>query len=91
MTSATYQQITPNRDREHLIGLLKDEVDGKVISSFHVSSTKCYKVTFTDTGMAKCKGVPKSVSKNTQLKCIEIVPYSVKKYNTVCNNKLWSR
>ena len=53
-----------NRDREHLIGLLKDEVDGKVISSFHVSSAKCYKVTFTDnTSMAKCKGVPKSVSK----------------------------
>ena len=52
-----------NRDREHLIGVLKDEVDGKTISTFYVSSAKCYKVTFTDdTSMAKCKGVPKAVS-----------------------------
>ena len=52
-----------NRDREHLIGVVKDEVDGKTISTFHVSSAKCYKVTFTDdTSMAKCKGVPKAVS-----------------------------
>ena len=44
-----------NRDREHRICVLKDEVDGKTISTFHVSSAKCYKVTFTDdTSMAKC-------------------------------------
>ena len=52
------------REREHLIGVLKDEVDGKIISTFHVSSAKCYKATFTDdTSIAKCKGIPKSVSR----------------------------
>ena len=52
-----------NREREHLIGVLKDEVDGKIISTFHVSSAKCYKATFTDdTSIAKCKGVPKCIS-----------------------------
>ena len=52
------------REREHLIGVLKDEVDGKIISAFHVSSAKCYRATFVDdTSIAKCKGVPKSIFK----------------------------
>ena len=53
-----------SREREHIIGVLKDEVDGKIISAFHVSSAKCYMATFVDdTSIAKCKGVPKSISK----------------------------
>ena len=53
-----------NTVRENRTGILKDEVDGQTITSFYVSTAKCYKAEFCDgTSIAKCKGVPKSISK----------------------------
>ena len=53
-----------NTARENRIGILKDEVDGQTITSFYVSTAKCYKAEFSDgSSIAKCKGVPKSISK----------------------------
>ena len=45
-----------SREREHLIGVLKDEVDGKIISAFHVSSAKCYRATFVDDMSCEMQG-----------------------------------
>ena len=56
-----------SREREHLIGILKDEVYGKIISAFHVSSAKCYRATFGD---------DTSIARSIHPKCTETVFYS---------------
>ena len=52
-----------NDERKDEIGILKDEVKGRLIKAFYASSAKCYQVLFEDAStLAKCKGVPKAVS-----------------------------
>ena len=51
-----------NDERKDEIGVLKDEVKGRLIKSY-ASSAKCYQILFEDAStMAKCKGVPRAVS-----------------------------
>ena len=81
-------------ERKDDIGILKDEVKGRLIRAFYASSAKCYQILFEDNNsMAKCKGAPRSVSANytTEMYRDCAILSNVRQYSTFRRIGLTSR